>query len=155
MLAHDGLQQLREAPELMRAEDEIHDAVGSLQLLGHVRLLGHAAADGDDLVGVFGLRVVQRAHVSEHALLGVLPHGAGVEDDEIRLVFVLCEAEAHRLEIAAQLLAVGLVLLAAVGVHQRERRTFLLLIKRAETPADIQLLRDALRRDFGSFVSHS
>ena len=63
----------------------------------------------------------QRADVAQHAHLGVLAHGAGVHDDHVGLKLVLGKAVAHLGEIAAQLFAVGLVLLAAVGVHHRER----------------------------------
>ena len=101
----------------MRAEDQVHHRVGHFDLLGHVRLLHHAAADGDDLPGPRLLRVVERAHVAQHAHLRVLAHGAGVDDDDIRLKLVLCEAVAHFGEVSADLLTVGLVLLAAVGVH--------------------------------------
>ena len=80
-------------------------------------LLHHAAADGDDLPGPRLLRVVQCAHVSENAHLRMLAHGAGVDDDHIRLKFILCEAVAHFGEVSADLLTVGLVLLAAVSVH--------------------------------------
>ena len=105
----------------MRAEYEIDNRIGFFYFFSHVLLLHHAAADGDYLVGVILLCVVQRADVAENAHLGVLAHGAGVDDDDVGLKFVLREAVAHLGEIAAQLLAVGLVLLAAVGVHHCER----------------------------------
>ena len=112
MLGADAAQQLREAPQLVRSEDEVNDAVGLFELLGHVRLLRHAAADRDDLLGIARLGVRQRADVAEHARLGVLAHGAGVHDDDVGREFVLRKAEAHGAQIAAQLFAVGLVLLA-------------------------------------------
>ena len=101
----------------MRAEDQVHHRVGHFDLLGHVRLLHHAAADGDDLPGPRLFGVVERADISQHPHLRVLAHGAGVDDDHVRLKFVLCKAVAHFGQIPADLLAVGLVLLAAVGVH--------------------------------------
>lgn len=84
-------------------------------------LLRHAAADRDDLVGVARLGVRQRADVAEHARLGVLAHGAGVHDDDVGREFVLCEIKTHGAQIAAQLFAVGLVLLAAVGIDHGQR----------------------------------
>ena len=102
MLLHDLLHQLREAPQLVRAEYEVDHRVRLLYLLCHVLLLHHAAAHGDYLVGVILLRVVQRTDVAEDAHLGVLAHGAGVDDDDVGLKFVLREAVAHLGEIAAQ-----------------------------------------------------
>ena len=121
VLFHDLLEQLREAPQLVRAEDQVDHRIGHLDLLRHVLLLDHAAADRDDLPRPRLFRVGQRADVAQHAHLGVLAHGAGVHDDHVGLKLVLGKAVAHLGEIAAQLFAVGLVLLAAVGVHHRER----------------------------------
>ena len=60
----------------------------------------------------------QGPQVAQHPLLGVLPDGAGVQDDDPGLLLVLGEAEAHGLQIAPDALGVRLVLLAAVGVHK-------------------------------------
>ena len=117
---HDPFQQLGEAPELVRAEDQIHDGIGMLDPLGHVLLLHHAAADRDDLIWAGLLAVVQSADIAEHAHLGMFAHGTGVDDDDVRLKLVLRHAVAHLGKIAAELLAVGFVLLAAVGVHHGE-----------------------------------
>ena len=117
MLCHHLQQQLREAPQLMGAKDQIHHRVGLLQFLGHVLLLHHAAADGDDLAGAGLLAVVQSAHIAQHPHFRVFPDGAGVDHDHIRLKLILGEAVAHHGQVAPQLLAVGLVLLAAVGIH--------------------------------------
>ena len=83
-------------------------------------LLHHAAAHGDDLAGACLLRVVQRTDIAQNAHLRVLAHGAGVDDDDVRLILVLREAVAHLGKVAAYFFAVGLVLLAAVGVHHCE-----------------------------------
>ena len=60
----------------------------------------------------------QSAHVAQHPLLGVLPDGAGVDDDDPGLLLVGGKAEAHLGQIPSDALGVGLVLLAAVGVHK-------------------------------------
>ena len=104
----------------MRAEDQIHDGIGMFDPLGHVLLLHHAAADRDDLIRAGLLAVVQGTDIAEHAHLGMLAHGTGVDDDDVRLKLVLRHAVTHLGKIAAELLAVGLVLLAAVGVHHGE-----------------------------------
>ena len=114
---HHPLQQFGKTPELMRAEDQVHDGIGALDAFGHVLLLHHAAADGDDLVRAGFLGVVQRTDVAEHAHLGMLAHGAGIDHDDIRLKLILRHAVPHLRKIAAKLFTVGLVLLAAVGVH--------------------------------------
>ena len=137
------LVELGEAPELVRAEDQVDHAEALFQLLGHVRLLHHAAADRDQQVGVPRLGVDERADVAQHAHLRVLAHGAGVDDYQIGLVLVVGEAVAHELYVAAQLLAVRLVLLAAVGVHKREgapaRGLYALAYLKAYLPLPLKL----------------
>ena len=154
MLCHHLEQQLREAPQLMRAEDQIHHRVGLLQLLGHVLLLHHAAADGDDLAGAGLLAVVQSAHIAQHPHFRVLPDGAGVDHDHIRLKLILGEAVAHHGQVAPQLLAVGLVLLAAVGIHHGQGAAAAggNLIKNLVT--NILLGLDGLDIDHFSLVRH-
>ena len=90
-----AVDEFREAPQHLRAEDQIHMAVGFRDLLGHVGLLGHAAAQADELAGVAALHVDQRPQVAQHPLLRVLPDGAGVDDDHVGLLLVLGEAVAH------------------------------------------------------------
>ena len=70
------------------------------------------------LLRVPPLPVDQRPHVAENPLLGVLPDGAGVDDDDPGFLLAGGEAEAHPLQIAPDALGVGFVLLAAVGVHK-------------------------------------
>ena len=139
----------------MRSEDEVNDAVGLFQLLGHVLLLRHAAADRDDLLGIARLGVRQRADVAEHARLGVLAHGAGVHDDDVGREFVLREIKAHGAQIAAQLFAVGLVLLAAVGVDHGQRLTAAGGKMRAQLRADVQLALDVRFGDLYSLIAHA
>lgn len=155
MLGTDGVQQLRKAPQLVRAKDEVDDAVGLFQLLGHVFLLRHAAADRDDLIGVARLGVRQRADVAEHARLGVLAHGARVHDDDVGREFVLCEVKAHGVQIAAQLFTVGLVLLAAVGVDHGQRLAAAGGEVCAQLRADIHLVLDVRFGDLRSLIAHA
>ena len=60
-------------------------------------------------------------HIAQHPLLGVLPDGAGVDDDYVRRGLVLSKAVPHLGEVPPDALGVGLVLLAAVGVHKGQR----------------------------------
>ena len=138
----------------MRAEHEIHHAEALFQLLGHAGLLHHAAADRDEQVRVLRLGVDERAHVAQHAHLRVLAHGAGVDDYQISLVFIVREVVAHKLYVAAQLLAVGLVLLAAVGVHQREGPSAGGLDALAYLKAYLALAPKLTGGDFDSLVRH-
>ena len=72
--------------------------------------------------GFFFLKALQRAHVAEHPLLGVLTHGAGVEQDEVGVFDIVAQAVADILQNALDLLAVVDVLLAAVAVDEGQRR---------------------------------
>ena len=46
-------------------------------------LVRHAAAQADDEVMLFFLESLQGTYVAEHTLLGMLTHGAGVEEDQV------------------------------------------------------------------------
>ena len=82
-------------------------------------LLGHAAADTDHQARVLLLELFQRADIAENALLGVLTHGAGVEQDEVGVFDIVAQAVADILQNALDLLAVVDVLLAAVAAYIR------------------------------------
>ena len=110
-------EELGEAPKRVGAEDQVHMPEGLPQFFRDVGLLSHAAAQADDLVGVFPLGVGQRAHIAQHPLLGVLPDGAGVDDDDRRLTLVLGESIPHLCQIPPDTLRIRLVLLTPVGVH--------------------------------------
>ena len=101
----------------MGAEHQVHVAVGFPHPLADPLLLGHAAAQGDDLLRVFLFRVGQDTQIAEHPLLRVLPDGAGVQNDQVCLLGVAGKGEAALLQHPHELLAVGHVLLAAEGVH--------------------------------------
>ena len=81
-------------------------------------LLGHAAAQADDLFRVAALHMDQRPQVAQHPLFGVLSDGTGVQDNDPRLLLIGGEVIAHLAQIAPDALGVGLVLLAAIGIHK-------------------------------------
>ena len=112
------VQQLRELPQGVGAEDQVHVAEGAADFVRHMGLLHGAAAQADHLLRLPPLGVGEGPHVAQHPQLRVLPDGAGVDDDHIRLSGILGEAVAHLPEHPPDLLAVRLILLAAVGVHQ-------------------------------------
>ncbi len=149
-----AVDELGEAPQHLGAKDQVHMAVGFLHLLGHVGLLGHAAAQADELAGVAPLHMHQGPHVAQHPLLGVLPDGAGVDDDDIGLLLVLGKAIAHLLQIAPDALRVGLVLLAAVGVHKGEGGLGPLGIELGDGVTIIHLPGDLLPGNGGGITFH-
>ena len=122
VLGIDLLQQLRELPQGMGAEYQIHMAVGLSHLVRHPLLLSHAAAQADDLAGIGLFRVGQGAEVAVHSLLRVLAHGAGIQHHHVGLESIVGKGKAHLAQHAHQVLAVGHVLLAAEGVHIRQGR---------------------------------
>ena len=117
-LGIDLIQQLGELPQGLRAEHQIHMAVGLAHLLGHLRPLRHAAAQADHLRRVGLLRVGQRTQIAVHPLLRVVADGAGVQHHHVRLGRIVGERAPHGPEHTHNVLAVGHVLLAAEGVHQ-------------------------------------
>ncbi len=110
-------QKLREAPQGLGPEDQVHVTVGFPHPLRHPLFLGHAAAEDDDLLRVLLFGVSQNPQISEHPLLRVFPDGAGVQQHQVRLPGVLREGEAHFLQHTHEPLAVRHVLLAAEGFH--------------------------------------
>ena len=107
------VQQLGKAPFGLGAEHKVDVMVGIFYLVGHDLLLRHAAAEADDLIGLCGLRVAEAAQVAVNALFRVLADGAGVEQDDVGLIFVARELVAHLAQHAHEHLAVCHVLLAA------------------------------------------
>ena len=86
--------ELRQGVDAVHAEHKIDVGVALAQLFHHMLLVSHAAAQADDKAALFLLETLQRAHVSEHALLGVLTHGAGVEQDEVGVFDIVAQAVA-------------------------------------------------------------
>ena len=79
-----ALQQDRERVHVVGAEDDV-DPRRAAHDLGAV-LLGEAAADRDLHARPGVLRRTQVAEVAVQPVVGVLPHGAGVEHDDVGLV---------------------------------------------------------------------
>ena len=102
----------------MGTEHQVYKGEALADTLRHVLLLHHAAAQGDNQRGVPALDVLQSPHIAVNPVLGVLPHGAGIEEDEVSLLLVVGKAEAHLLQHSLDFLPVRHILLAAVGAHQ-------------------------------------
>ncbi len=119
-----AVQKLGEAPLGLRAEHEIDVAVAAFYLFRHARLLRHAPAQADDLVGIRRLGVRELAEHPVNGFLRVLADGAGVHQHDVGALRIVGEVTAHLAQHSHQPLAVCHVLLTAVGVDvgQRLRR---------------------------------
>ena len=114
--------ELRQGVDAVHAEHKIDVGVALAQLFHHMLLVGHAAAQADHQAALFLLQALQCTHIAEHALLGVFPHGAGGEEDEVCILGLIAQAVADIHQHTLDALAVVDVLLAAVAVDERQRR---------------------------------
>ena len=114
--------ELGQGIDAVHTEDQIHIGIALAQLFHHMLLVGHAAAQADHQAGLFLLEALQGTHVAEDPLLGVLPHGAGVEEDQVRVLRLVAQAVADIHQHTLDALAVVDVLLAAVAVDESQRR---------------------------------
>ena len=96
----------------------------------------------------------QRPQIAQHPLLGVLPDGAGVQDDDPGLLLVSGEVIAHLAQIAPDPLGVGLALLAAIGVHKGQGRLSPVGVHPGDLPAVLQLAVYLRLRDGGCDSFH-
>ena len=115
--AEDVPQDLRKLPQMVGGKHAVHVGVAVLDAVGDLGFSRHAAAQEDFLLRVAALGVGQRAQIAENPLLGVFPDGAGVHDDHIRALGAADDGIAALGEKAPQLFGIGLVLLAAIGLH--------------------------------------
>lgn len=105
------------------AEDEAHEGIAFPEFFRDVILLRHAAAHADEHIRAAAFERLEGADVAENPILGMLPDGASVEQDEIRVVGLLGEAEAHIRQHALDVFGIGDILLAAEGAHAGQGRT--------------------------------
>ena len=112
-------QQLRKAPLHMRAKHNIHARIALFDFFRDVLLLYHTAAHANDQIvaAVFQMRVL--AHHAEHALFRMLPHGAGVDNDHVRLGIILGSLIAHVAQHTGNALGIRLILLTAEGLAEK------------------------------------
>ena len=115
---------------MMGGKNAVHMGVALLDAFGHLFLPGHAAAQEDLLPRMAALGMGQRPQIAEHPLLGMLPDGAGVHHHDVRPGGIVGEFAPHVPQHPQDVLAVGHVLLAAEGIHQR-----------AEGPVGVHLLQ--------------
>ena len=104
--------QLGEAAVAVGADDEVH--LGHLLEQGRTQALGHAPHHAQHAPRP--LEPLQDAQAPEHALLGVVPHGAGVHEHHVRVRRVVGAHVPLWAEQSQHELGVGHVHLAAVGL---------------------------------------
>ena len=139
----------------MGAEHQPHKRIAVPDAAGHRLLLHHAAAQGDQQARFPAFQGFERPDIAEHPVLRVLPHGTGVEQDEIRFLRRSGEPEPHPGQQALHVFGIGDVLLAAVSTHAGERgRPFPYAVKLPDLADEAFLLRQLLRRN-GSHIGHS
>lgn len=117
LLDPGALQQHGQLADVVRTEDDVHPG-GPLDD-GVAVLLGETAADRDLHPGALGLHRGEAAEVAVELVVGVLPHRAGVEDDDVGVtVGALGGTYVTRaLQQPRQPLGVVDVHLAPVGAH--------------------------------------
>ena len=94
LVVRRAVEQSGQRADVVRAEDDV-DPGGALDD-GAAVLLRHAAADGDLHVGLLELGLAQLAEVAVELVVGVLAHGARVEDDDIGDLGPLPRRQARR-----------------------------------------------------------
>ena len=114
--------ELGQGIDAVHTKDQIDIGIALAQLFYHMFLVGHAATQADHQAALFLLQALQCTHIAEHALLGVLPHGAGVEEDEICILRLIAQAVADIHQHALDALAIVDVLLTAIAVYKGQRR---------------------------------
>ena len=107
-------QQVRQPRVGVGAGDQVDPGRPPGQRLGQV--LGHAAEDAEGQARAPGPQAVELAGAADDALLRVLAHGAGVDEDHVRLLGAVDEAVPGAGEDRGHQLRVGHVHLAAVGL---------------------------------------
>ncbi len=114
LLLHAGtLQQDGQRADVVRAEHDVHPGRAPLHLAAV--LLGQAAAHGDLHARLAGLDRGQVPEVAVEPVVRVLPHRAGVEDDDVRLPSRFGAHVARLFQQSGQALGVVHVHLAPVG----------------------------------------
>ena len=136
----------------MRAKHQIYNRIGFFDLFRHMFLLHHTAANSNNLLRIRFFGMVECSDVSENAHLCMLPHCAGVYDDDIRIKFILCKTVSHLSKVSSDLLTVSFVLLAAVSIHHGQRMSPGSIDTFKDLSADRSLPADLLCADGLPFV---
>ena len=101
------------------AENEIDVGIAFIYLLPAVRLLSHTAAKTDFYASVALFSALELSRLGKRANFGVLADSAGVDNYHLRVIGVVRDLVAAKLQCAHYTLAVVFVLLTAEGDNAR------------------------------------
>ena len=122
----DTVQKFRQTASGIAAHYKIHIGVAHFQLFADLLLLGHAAGQGNNKVGLLLFEALKRPHIAKDTLLGIFPHGTCIIQDEIRLTDLICKAIAQLGQHPLKAFTIVNALLAAKGMHMGQRRGLVL-----------------------------
>ena len=125
-LNENTVEKLRQAPRGIAAHYKIHIGITHFQLFADLLLLGHAAGQGNNKVGLLLFEALERPHIAEYPLLGVFPDSAGIVEDQVGLPDIIGKAVAQLRQHALEPFPVINALLAAKGMHMGQRRGLVL-----------------------------
>jgi hypothetical protein len=109
------LQQLWELAVLVRTHDQLHQRVASQE--SGAQPLRHTPQDADHQPGLLPLVGLEMVEPLQNPLLGMLAHGTGVEQNDVRLLWTGRHTVAVGAQDAQHDLRVVEIHLAAVGLH--------------------------------------
>ena len=110
--------KLCQLKDVVGAKNNVHKPIALFYLLHHLGFLHHAAAQGDEHVGILLFQRVQIAQVTVYPLVGIFPDCAGVIEDKIRML-VLCLQKANPAQDPHKFFRVAGVHLAAEGLSKK------------------------------------
>ena len=152
MACHYIQQQFRKSPEFMRAEYQIYNRVGFLDLFCHMLLLYHTAAYGNNLLRFCLFCVVECTDIPQHTHFCMFSYRTGIHNDDICLEFILRKSVSHLRKISSDFLTVRFILLAAVGIHHGKRMSPGSIDTFKDLSADCSLSPDLLFADGLPFI---
>ena len=79
-------QQFGKFKNIMGAKDQIYKRITFLQLLHHIRLLHHAAAESDLHMRIFLFVSMKHAQSAIDPQVGIFPDGTGIINDKVRIL---------------------------------------------------------------------
>ena len=114
-------EQLRQAVQYRRAKHKIHIRETLFQFFPPVLLRHHTAADPDDQIRIFFFEVLVLPDNGKRAFFGMLPDGAGVDQNQRGICRVIGRKIPQIFRHAGEFFAVRHVLLTAEGHHKHAR----------------------------------
>ena len=82
----EAVDQLGEFIEVMGTENQVDETIALLDLLHHLRLLHHTAAEGDHHIRVVLFLMTHEAKMAVNLEICVFPDRTGVVNDKVRFL---------------------------------------------------------------------